>query len=126
MTTRYTAHTTATRVAPYTFRFPHEGRTWQAQRKAEHESGASYSPNTPFDDLRAGLVRLCRETIESHITNARESYGDAGCSVDDARRVRESLVSRLVDVLQERGEAVQVMSVRPREASPFETTIHVA
>lgn len=98
----------------------------KAQRKAEHESGASYSPNTPFDDLRAGLVRLCRETIESHITNARESFGDAGCSVEDARRVRESLVSRLVDVLQERGEAVQVMSVRPREASPFETTIHVA
>jgi hypothetical protein len=37
MTTRYTAHTTATRVAPYTFRFPHEGRTWQCTvLEAEH------------------------------------------------------------------------------------------
>lgn len=95
----------------------------KSQRKAERESGASYSPDTPFDDLRAGMVRLCREVIESHITSARESCGDVGCSAEDARRVREGLVSRLVDVLQ---ETVQVMSVRPREDSPFETTIHVA
>ena len=37
MATRYTSQTTATRVAPFTFHFPHEGRTWQCTvLEAEH------------------------------------------------------------------------------------------
>lgn len=71
---------------------------------------------TPFDDLRSGFLRLLRETIDEHINTARAEAGGA-CSVDDVRRVREGLVSRLVDVLQEQGEQVHGMPVAPRESA---------
>ena len=83
MATRYTFHPIATRVAPYTFHFPHEGRTWQcAVIGAEHLNTLAFTvePQPGVPDLYcSGAVFLTFEVTSKDAEGYSGSHAALEC-----------------------------------------------
>lgn len=62
---------------------------------------------TPYDTLRTSMLALCAQTIEDFITT-RAASDAAPPDAGDLRAARAALTSRLLDVIGDRGEQVDV------------------
>lgn len=93
------------------FSVPHMERRLQeeidAKVKAQIEAGIAYQGSDPAGMLRVSMLTMLRRIVHEHLdASVADARRGGKVTDDDLRRMRSSLIDRLVDQINERGEEV--------------------